>query len=508
MKVKQASLSLAVLLAGSVALAACSNSGKSGAETGNSGSKQQVTEITMNTLSYATEFPDENDVILKEFEKRTNTKLKIDWVPVTTSDDKFNVLYASGNLPDLTFVEDLGNQQIRSMIDQGVFWDLTPFIKDYKNLSNPAIQMMWDNSKINGKNYSIPRFYPTHGGGVFPMLRKDWLDKLGLKPPQTMDQFFDVLKAFKDSDADGNGKKDTVPYSSGPASMGFVYGVYNETQGDWKLKDGKLVPVMTEDASRDALLWIKKAYDAGLFPNDFAILKTSQLNDLLLSGKAGGQGFAMNNAITRTIEIRKVDPKADLIPLTSLKTANGAPYTPSTPGFYGHFLIPKKVPEAKVRKLLQFMDYGYSPEGNELANYGIKDVHFKLENGKRVLTDQFKKDKVDIGFQYIFLKLSDEQVLGDPSMADAATYARNQSILDERKKINVPNPAQGLVSDANTKLMPDIKKKVDDMRIKVILGQEKIEAYDDFIKKLKDDPNLQKVTKEMNEVYAQAQKNK
>ncbi|PYI51775.1 extracellular solute-binding protein [Paenibacillus flagellatus] len=499
----------AVLLGVSLVASACSSGGSPGGKEGDSKgadtapAKADVTEITMNTLSYATEFPDDNNAIVKEFEKRTNTKLKIDWVPTTTAEDKFNVLYASGNLPDLTFVEDLGNQQIRNLIKQGVFWDLTPFIKDYKHLSNPALKEMWETSKLQGKNYSVPRFYPSHGGGVFPMLRKDWLDKLGLKVPETMDQLFDVLKAFKERDPDGNGKADTIPYSASAAYMGFVYNVYNDTQGAWKLRDGKLVPIITEDASREALLWLKKAYDAGLFPPDFAIMKFSQINDTLQGGKAGGAGYAMNNALTRTVEIRKIDPNADLIPLTALAGPQGNKFVPSGAPFYGHFLIPKKVPEAKVKKLLAFLDYGYSPEGNELANYGVKGVHFKEENGLKVPTEQFKTDKVEAGFQYIFLKLSDEQVLGDPSTTSKEIYSRNQNILNERKKIVVPNPSFGLISEANTKLMPDIKQKVDDMRVKVILGQEKIEAYDAFIAKLKEDANLQKIVKEMNDAYAE-----
>lgn len=69
--------------------------------------------------------------------------------------------------------------------------------------------------------------------------------------------------------------------------------------------------------------------------------------------------------------------------------------------------------------------------------------------------------------------------------------------------MKVDYPSLGLVSDANTKLMPDIKQKVDDMRTKVVLGQVTIEAYDEFIEKLKQDADLQKIVKEMNEAYQQ-----
>lgn len=488
----------AVLISLSLMMTACSGGSESNGEDGSSADKP--TQISMNTLSYGTNFPDKNNVIVKEFEKRTNTTLDIDWVPVATSEDKFNVLYASGNLPDLTFVEDMSNQQIRAMINQGVFWDLTDMIGDYPNLSNEMLKDMWEISKIDGKNYSVPRYYPTHGGGVFPMLRQDWLNELNLPVPTTMDEFYNTLKAFKDNKLGGD---KTIPYAASQPYMNFVYNVYNDTNGSWKLVDGQLYPNITQDESTEALKWIKKAYDEGLFPQDFVILTFAQITEGLQGGKAGGAGFSMNNSISQTYEIKKLDEDADLVPLTYLQGPEGNQYVPSGAPFYGHFLIPKKVSESKVKKILEFLDYGYSPEGNELANYGIKDVHFTEADGVKTTNEQYKTDLVGESFNFIFLNLKDEQVLGDRTLTTPEIFERNQSILDERKKINVPNPSLGLVSDASTKYMPDITKKVDDMRAKVILGQETIESYQAFINNLKEDSDLKKVVAEMNELYAQ-----
>ncbi|RAV21287.1 ABC transporter substrate-binding protein [Paenibacillus contaminans] len=505
MKVKKmVSLSSALVLSSSLVLTACGS--KDNASSGGDGGKTAApTDISISVISYADEFIDETNSLWQEFEKKTNTKLKINWISATTFEDKINVLLASGNLPDLTFVEDITaapvGPQIRNMIKQGAFWDLTPFLKDYPNLTSPEMKETIEKSKIDGKNYTIPRYYPSYGGGVFPILRKDWLDKLGLKMPETVDEFYNTLKAFKEKDPDGNGKADTIGYAASPAYMGFMYNVFNDTQGVWKLRDGQLHSILTEDASKDAMLWIKKAYDDGLFPADFAILNFSQINDAFQSGKAGGGGYAMNNAFSRLAPIQKVDPKADLMPITSLTGPKGNKYTPSGSPFYGHYLIPKKVSEDKVKKILAFMDYGYSKEGNKLARYGIPGVHYNEENGNIVATEQAKKDKVMTNLMdSIFHEINEYSAVAAAGMP-ADFYARQKQIVDERKKVKVAKPDEGLISEAYNKYYSEIKKKADDMRTKVIVGKASLEEYDKFIADLKADPNMQLITKEINEAY-------
>ncbi|MBN3524803.1 extracellular solute-binding protein [Paenibacillus apiarius] len=488
---------LLLTLAGSMLLTACGNN--------NAGDSGGVTNIKTQVINYAPEFIGPDNPLWQEFEKRTNTKLNITWLSPTTAEDKINVMLASGDLPDLTYVETLDNSQLRKMIDQGVFWDLTELLKEYPNLNRKEFEVMWRDSKINGKNYGVPRYYPAYGGGIFPMFRKDWLDKLQLQAPANVDEFREVLKAFKTKDPNGNGQADEVPYAATPGSMGFLYNVFNETQGNWKLKDGKLAPIITEDASRDALLYIKQLFDDGLLPPDFAIMKFSQVTDLIRSGKAGGVGYSMNQAWIHTEFIRKTDPNADLIPLASIENKAGVKYTPSGVPYYGVFLIPKKVPEDKMKKILSFLDYGYGPEGNTLAFYGVKDVHYKEENGNKVPTEQAKKDMVGDGnMASIFHLVSDDMAISAIGMPDDF-YKRNVDIVTERKKVDVPQPDRGLFSEKFNRYFPDIQKKVDDMRTKVIIGKETIEAYDKLIEQLRNDAQLKEITDEMNEYYAKRQ---
>jgi putative aldouronate transport system substrate-binding protein len=80
-------------------------------------------------------------------------------------------------------------------------------------------------------------------------------------------------------------------------------------------------------------------------------------------------------------------------------------------------------------------------------------------------------------------------------------FERNKQIVDAQSQVFVADPAYGLVSDTNIKLGANYKKKLDDMKIKVIMGKETIDAWDNLVKELKADPNYMKIADEMNKAY-------
>jgi putative aldouronate transport system substrate-binding protein len=170
-------LSMTLLLA-----QACSGQGPStSSPAGAAGGKTEAQAEAPTDISIMIDFtlaepPGDDNVIKKEIEKLTNTRLKFTWVSSNNYVDKQNVTLASGDLPDMIMIDDPFAAQVKQMIKQGAFWDITPYIKDYPNLTTRIPKDSWDNSKIGGKNYGVPRMRPLDGGGSFPLVRKDWLD--------------------------------------------------------------------------------------------------------------------------------------------------------------------------------------------------------------------------------------------------------------------------------------------------------------------------------------------
>ncbi|WP_240419504.1 extracellular solute-binding protein [Paenibacillus periandrae] len=451
------------------------------------------TEISIITEFNTVEPPGANNPVLKEIEKRTNTKLNITWVSQNNWTEKQNVVLASGDIPDLMKVADLRNPLMQQMVKQGAFWDLTPFIKDYPHLMEFP-QSTWDNTKINGKNYVLPSVRPLDASSVIG-IRKDWLDKLNLKMPQTTDELYEVMKAFVNNDPDGNGKKDTYGYNMRDMDPVFT-NVFNKSTGKWKLVNGKLVDTVLEPGTRNLLVWFNNAYKEGLIPQDYMVMKTSQLEELATSNRAGLTTDGMLGLWRQIENPMKTDPKADFMAMTSLDG-----FSPQSAGFLGVYLIPKKVPEAKVKKILALMDFGATEEGFNLAINGIKDVHYKEVDGFKVGTKQADTDSISVSsFGKIFERYDKYLYAYAPGMS-REVFERNKKIIDEKAKISTPDVSIGLVSATETRVGTEYKKKIDDLKTKVIMGKEPLEAWDAYVAKLKEDTEYQKIITEMNEAY-------
>ncbi|MDB5084471.1 MAG: transporter substrate-binding protein [Bacilli bacterium] len=491
-------LSFALLTPTILALTAC------GSQPASSGQQSAPTEISIMTEFSTPDAPGPDNPVLKEFEKRTNTILNINWISPNNFQDKLNAILASGQLPDLTKSNKLNNPQFQKMIQQGAFWDLTPFIKDYPNLAAYP-QSVWDNTKINGKNYVIPSVRPLDGASYFA-IRKDWLDALHLPIPQTMDDLYNDLFAFTHN-PDGSLKPDVIGYNmrdmTSANAVPTVQDIYNASNGKWKLQNGKLIDTDLQPATRDALLWLNKAYNNGLIPKDFAVFKPTQAEDLAKSNKVGMSQDTVEGIWRSTDGASKIDPKADFLPLVSLTGPNGV-FAPRTPGYNAVYAIPKTVPLDKLKKILSLMDYGASDEGFTLACFGLQGPDYTVgSDGFKIVTDQAVKDNISqSSFGKIFERY-DKYLWAYHTGMPKTVFDRNKTIVDAREKVSIPDPTDGLYSDTYTKQGSEYDKQISDMKIQVIMGKATMNDWDNLVKKLQADPQYMKIADELNQAYQQ-----
>ncbi|MBM7568881.1 extracellular solute-binding protein [Paenibacillus sacheonensis] len=288
------SLALVSVL-GTTVLAGCGNNsdnGNAGGNTGsaNGGSKTEDSNfhqeglpivdqpITLNVLtirwgSMGDTFT--KNAWLQELEKQTN--VKINWQVVSSNDwgDQKSVMLASGKLPDV-IIGDIAFTNADIVNNLGIFRPLDEYIeKDMPNLKaamaeSPELKKL--STFPDGKIYSMPARLPSRPvSSVQPVINKQWLDKLGLKEPTTIDELYTVLKAFKEQDPNGNGKADEIPYSdSGDLDMNFLapFGITDLRANHMVVKDGKTEYFPTSEAYKAGMEWAHKLYAEGLIDKE------------------------------------------------------------------------------------------------------------------------------------------------------------------------------------------------------------------------------------------------
>ncbi|MFE9276994.1 extracellular solute-binding protein [Paenibacillus glucanolyticus] len=397
MKKKKASSILAIVTALSV-LAGCGGGSSAPAATGTSNgsavqgeNKSEPVAISIMANLHTPEVP--SDMIEKLLEEKTGTKLEIQWVPDGTYDEKVNASFATGTLPQVTYLKNAASLvNMRDAIRNGQFWEIGPLLDQYPNLSRLKPEVL-KNTAVDGKIYALYREVPLSRQGI--IYRKDWADKLGLSAPTHIDEFYNMLKQFKENDPDGNGKDDTIPLTD---RNDLVYGAFKTisswlgTPNNWGEKDGKLAPEFMFPEYMETMNFFKKLHQEGLINQDFPVTSKTDQQNLFITGKSGVYIGAMGDVSSLHPKVVEVNPDAELDVQNKIEGGPNGYGIWSVPGYGSVILFPKTAikTEEDLNNVLTFMDQLMSPELGNLIYWGVEGTHHKLEDGKVIPSEDTK----------------------------------------------------------------------------------------------------------------------
>lgn len=244
----------------------------------------------------------QNNILNRLFEDKLGIKVNYLWT--TTGDEdvyinKLNTSIATGQpLPDIVSFK--GGQNLYPLLRSGAFRDVGPLFEQYASPKWKAAMAQapeaWDRYTINGKKMALPILDGKMNSNEVLYIRQDWLDKLGLKAPSTLDEMESVLDAFVHRDPDGNGMDDTYGLSislknsffTWMSDAGFVFGAYGEMPDIWRVgPDGKLSYGSVQPNIRQGLMTLKRWMERGYVPKDAEILDEVQATELWKQGKTG-----------------------------------------------------------------------------------------------------------------------------------------------------------------------------------------------------------------------------
>ena len=454
-----------------------------------SGSKEP-TKISIMIPLFNTEAPAADSPVIKKIEEFANVKLDINFVPSNTYNDKVNVSIAANQLPQMVAVQDIKATSFVNAARSGMFWDLTSQIKDLPNLSKNYDPVMLKNASLDGKNYGLPRGRGlTRAGGV---LRKDWLSKLGLQKPTTVDELYNVIKAFATKDPDGNGKDDTVGLVMGAETTGNLFSAFDLIVtaygggNGYELKDGKVVPTFMSDPYLKALKWYKRLYDEKLVNLDFPTVKPEQVFEQIDKEKGGLYLSVIDDAerhdnLVKLVQQRDpklaaksvADAKMDLLDsIPQLKSVDGTVKVPATAGFNGEFVFPKTSVKAEsdLKAILNAFDKLDTPEGQSIIKWGIEGTHYTVKDGLATVSGDTSLVSKEVGTLWqIFLT---NQAVDRSSIKGQLAPMREKDLKEEtdNMKYAVTDVSVPLISNTQSTKGTDLTKIINDARIKYIMG--------------------------------------
>ena len=240
---------------------------------------------------------------LQEIEEKAG--VEIEWEQIYTDwDQTKSTRFASGDIPDILInaTEDSDYATYK-----GLFMELTDLIDQYA----PNVQAMFEEEPdtlalaktYEGEIYALPKFqgkWPDCNGVMF--INKTWLDNLGLDVPTTLGELKDVLVAFRDNDANGNGDaSDEIPmdfngWFSGAYSLTNLIGSYGIQLTNWGtdgyfVEDGQVKNYAVDERYKALISYLADLYSEGLI-NENAITNDYSMFQSLSRGDENGDALA------------------------------------------------------------------------------------------------------------------------------------------------------------------------------------------------------------------------
>lgn len=257
-------------------------------------------------------------------------------------DTNVSMVISMGSLPDIMVVS--SQDEVEQLVEAGLIEDLT---ESYNNCISDRIRKMYesygdslkDMVTYDGKIMALPETNITDGPNLV-WLRKDWMDKLGLSEPHTIDDVVNIVKHFISEDpgnngVDASGKPNTVGLAvdtdvtgecgySSEFLLDIIFACFGAYPKQWIMNDdGEIVYGSVTDEAKEALSYINNLYNQGVIDNDFLLRTSTNICELIENGLCGsffGPWWAPNNPLVNAVSR---NPDADWQPYLIATDSDG-----------------------------------------------------------------------------------------------------------------------------------------------------------------------------------------
>ena len=441
---------------------------------------------------------------------------------------------SENELPDVVTVGDV--QFAQELIDSGLFREVGSLFDTYANETwKTAMELdedLWDPYKRDGERMGIPVLDYAYNHEYLLWIRQDWLDKLDLQAPKTIEELEGVLERFKNDNPDGLQPSEVVPLSIGSKNklntwMGdpsWIFGAYGTLPEQWNVADdGSLEYGSINVGMKQGLQTLSEWHAKGYISKEMALRDESEISLPAVAGTAGiipGPYWMGGWPLSDT---KKNVPDAIWKPYSIPTGADGMAMRHGTQFTNGVTLISKdmKHPEALFTyQNYMFANYANPRSGSEF-DYGLfKNYDYDLaEDGSLVRWDEIPGGHVD-AVHYLLVRngarIPDAQMKALMNLADGAEpTTRLEREVDSAYGLETPEAASVMLSQEaisfknmytgpptetmNAKL--DYLNKIElKLFNEIIYGDKPVNAFDAFVEQWQSEGG-KKITEEVNAWY-------
>ncbi len=455
-------------------------------------------------------------------------------------DTNVSMVISMGSLPDIMVVS--SQDEVEQLVEAGLIEDLT---ESYNNCISDRIRKMYesygdslkDMVTYDGKIMALPETNITDGPNLV-WLRKDWMDKLGLSEPHTIDDVVNIVKHFISEDpgnngVDASGKPNTVGLAvdtdvtgecgySSEFLLDIIFACFGAYPKQWIMNDdGEIVYGSVTDEAKEALSYINSLYNQGVIDNDFLLRTSTNICELIENGLCGsffGPWWAPNNPLANAVSR---NPDADWQPYLIATDSDGTTSYHSQNPCYKYVVVRKgyEHPEIAAKMISVMFDKVRfdCTDSEEFKNY----YQINVEPTARPLSINVDyNNALSICYRNIDATISgrknpDSLELLERSFYDACSeYIKNANKTSTQWAAYMSRiKACSLIAQDNIKVVDSLyfkttdtmkshwwrlKAKEKEAYLKIISGEEDISYFDTFVKEWNEQGG-QTITSEVSE---------
>lgn len=318
-------------------------------------------------------------------EEMTGVHVELTIVTMDSYSEKFNLMIATGEYPDMISTGDYVGGYAQAVNDE-VIIDITDLVE------NQALNYMAlisqtevtkksaysDDSKIYGfANITKEAALPGSG----PIIRQDWLDKLGLNSPETYADYEEMLALFQSE------LGATEPFVMNATGVDSIMLAGFDTYDGFYVKNGVITAGYNADEMLAYVTMIHEWYEKGYIGQSFTANPTGQPEEAtILSDNAGcwTSGYQLTD-----YEEKAANPdyslRGALFPVQTQGAKVHTSYLPNVIDCNVFFSITSCCDDPELA--VKWMDFWYSEPGYYLANYGVEGLTYELVDGEPVMTE-------------------------------------------------------------------------------------------------------------------------